>query len=327
VRIVVEAPARLHMGFYNFLTDNVAYGSIGLTLEEPKVVITVRRSQEFKVINKSNVYVDDVIENVTNKLGVSSVEVRIERAIPRHVGLGSTTQLSLALGTAIMRVIDRRVNVRELAVALGRGRDSGIGIAAFQYGGFIMDSGRRVHSGTVEVPKSINDLPHPIFRARLPRDWYFIIAIPRNRVGLDEKAERRAMDAPQSIPKDMQYELYKLLILKLMPSLIEKDIKLFSEAITKIQTLVGTYFSRYQGGVFCCEETEFIINSLLKHGAYGAGQSSWGPTTYGIVKGYRKAVKVLSMVKKDSEERGYEIDMFITRGRNKGALISNVQFA
>jgi len=39
VRIVVEAPARLHMGFYNFLTDNVAYGSIGLTLEEPKVVI------------------------------------------------------------------------------------------------------------------------------------------------------------------------------------------------------------------------------------------------------------------------------------------------
>jgi hypothetical protein len=30
------------------------------------------------------------------------------------------------------------------------------------------------------------------------------------------------------------------------------------------------------------------------------------------------------MVKKDSEERGYEIDMFITRGRNKGALISNV---
>jgi len=325
--IIVEAPARLHMGFYNFLTDNVAYGSIGLTIEEPKTVIIVRQSREFKVINETNVYVDDVIENVINRLGMFNVEVRIERAIPRHVGLGSTTQLSLALGMAIMRAVGKRVNVKELAVTLGRGRDSGIGTAAFQYGGFVVDSGRRVHNGFVEAPKSIHDIPHPIFRARVPRDWYFIIAIPRSRVGLDEKMERKAMDVPQSIPKDIQYELYKLLILKLMPSLIERNIKLFGEAITKIQTLVGMYFSRYQGGIFCCEETEFIINSLLKHGAYGAGQSSWGPTAYGIVKGYRKAVKVLSMVKKDSEERGYEIDMFITRGRNKGALISNVQFA
>jgi len=322
--IIVEAPARLHMGFYNFLTDNVAYGSIGLTLEEPRAVIMAKQSQEFNIINETNVYIDDIAENVINRLGRSNVEVRIEKAIPRHVGLGSTTQLSLALGTAIMRIMGKQINVRELAVTLDRGRDSGIGIAAFQYGGFIVDSGRRISNGIIGFPKSLRDLPHPIFRARIPRDWYIIIAIPRNRMGPDERAERRVMDAPQLIPRDIQYELYKLLILKLIPSLIEGDIKLFGEAITKIQTLVGTYFSRYQGGIFCCEETEFIINSLLKHGAYDAGQSSWGSTAYSIVKGYRKAVKVLSMVKKDSEERGYEIGMFITRGRNKGALISNV---
>ncbi|MEM4775253.1 MAG: hypothetical protein QW489_02685, partial [Sulfolobales archaeon] len=34
-KIVVKAGYRLHLGFYRYLDDDIAYGSIGIALEEP----------------------------------------------------------------------------------------------------------------------------------------------------------------------------------------------------------------------------------------------------------------------------------------------------
>lgn len=327
----MEASARLHLGFYNFLEDNVAYGSIGVSIEVPRVVVTVSQLRDSSVVihNRTSVEMSDVINDVISRIRASlnmelrGINVDITEAIPRHVGLGSTTQISLSIGMAIMKLLNRRVSVRDLAVILGRGRDSGIGIAAFEHGGFIVDSGRRLRpdSNFVEPPRNVNDLPYPIFRVKVPRDWYFIVLIPKRRIGLDEIAERRVMDTPSAIPRELKYELYKLLLLYLVPSIAMDDIKTFGSALTKLQTLVGQYFSKYQGGIYCCDETEFMINSLIKHGAYGAGQSSWGPTAYGVAKGRKHAMRVLSSVRRDIEERGYDVTYLITRARNRGADI------
>ncbi|GAB6944317.1 beta-ribofuranosylaminobenzene 5'-phosphate synthase family protein [Vulcanisaeta sp. JCM 14467] len=331
MEVVVEASARLHLGFYNFLEDNIAYGSIGVSIEVPKISITVSilKDSQLIIVNKTDIEVNDIIDNVIKKVRDSvnkelpGLKINITEAIPRHVGLGSTTQMSLAIGAAIMRLLNKQIKIRELAVILGRGRDSGIGIASFERGGFIVDSGRRLplNSTRVELPKSINDLPYPIFRVKVPNDWYFLVFIPKQRIGLDELAERKAMDVPSSLPKELKYELYKLLLLYLIPSITMNDIKTFGNALTKIQALVGQYFSKYQGGIYCCDETEFVIKSLLRHGAYGAGQSSWGPTAYGIIKGQRQAMKVLSNVRKDIEKKGYDMLYFVTKARNRGAII------
>ena len=332
MEVVVEASARLHLGFYNFLEDNIAYGSIGVSIEVPKVSITacISKDSQLIIVNKTGIEVSDIIDNVIKKVRDSvnkelpGLRINIVEAIPRHVGLGSTTQMSLAIGAAIMKLLNKRIKIRELAVILGRGRDSGIGITAFEQGGFIVDSGRRLppNSTRVEPPKNINDLPYPIFRIKVPNDWYFLVFIPKRRVGLDELAERKAMDMPTPLPKELKYELYKLLLLYLIPSITMNDIKTFGNALTKLQVLVGQYFSKYQGGIYCCDETEFVIKSLLKHGAYGAGQSSWGPTAYGIVRGQRQAMKVLTGVRKDIERKGYDMLYFVTKARNKGAVIN-----
>lgn len=330
MEVTIESSARLHLGFYNFLEDNIAYGSIGVTIETPKVIIKAKHTNDnsLSVINKTNENIDDIINNVVAKLKKLNtdinnlgVELQVLEAIPRHVGLGSTTQISLSIGMALLKMINKPMNIRELAVILGRGRDSGIGIAAFESGGFIVDSGRRLFGNIVEPPRDIHDLPHPIFRASIPRDWYFLIFIPKGVRGFDEINERRIMNFPKDVPIDLKYELYKSLLLHLIPSIINKDIETFGKTLTKIQTITGKYFSKYQGGIFCCEETDFIINSLLKHGAYGAGQSSWGPTAYGIVKGKRAAVKIMNKVRIDIEKRGYDVQYFITRVRNRGAII------
>ena len=306
--VEVESSARIHLGFYNMYNDGVAYGSIGVAVTEPIVRVRVKPSDKLVVDNKSGIPVDDVVSNVINKLRCDNVQIEVLEAIPRHVGLGSTTQLSLSLGYAIANLKGLKISIRELAVKLGRGVNSGIGVAAFESGGFIVDSGRYTSNGKVYPPKTPYDIPHVVFRHKLPRDWYFIILLPKGIKGLSEREERSIMESPEPLPQDIQYELYKTLVLHLIPSVLRNDIVTFGKAVTKIQYIVGMYFSKYQGGIFCCDEVDYLVHSLLELGAYGAGQSSWGPTTYGIVKSISRARRLLRKVLERASSKSLDVE-------------------
>lgn len=328
MNVIVESSARLHLGFYNFLTENIAYGSLGVAINQPRIVVKVKRDKGIKIINKTQININDVIQTIIEKLNVNDIQIEVLEAIPRHIGLGSTTQTTLTIAYAITKLLNLNYNIKELALLLGRGRNSGIGITAFEKGGFIVDSGRKIsEKGTVEPPINIQDLPKPIFIKTLPKDWYFIIFIPKNRLGLNEKTEILAMKTPQSISQELQLELYKLLLLKIIPAIIKRDIQTFGQAITKLQIIVGKYFSKYQGGIFSSKESEYIVNTLLENKAHGAGQSSWGPTTYGITKGYKNAVKIAEKVYKKALEEGIETAYFITKTRNKPATIKTINLS
>jgi beta-ribofuranosylaminobenzene 5'-phosphate synthase len=49
-----------------------------------------------------------------------------------------------------------------------------------------------------------------------------------------------------------------------------------------VQRLVGEAFAPVQGGVFHPRAGD-LVDALLRLGAAGAGQSSWGPAVYGVV--------------------------------------------
>lgn len=317
----VESSARLHLGFYNFFEDGVAYGGLGVAIEVPRVRIRVERGVGFTVTSRvEGLELSDVVSRVREGLAVSGVSVTVEEAFPRHAGLGSTTQLALSIGYGISRLLNLGYSVRELAALLGRGRDSGVGVAAFEYGGFIVDGGRVV-SGRVEPPKTARDIPEIIFRSSLPSDWYFIVITPHGVRGLDEVRERSAMDYPQPLPRDLQYELYKLLLLHIIPSVIRGDAEVFGRAVTRLQVVVGSYFSKFQGGVYCCREVEEIVRGMLEAGAYGAGQSSWGPTAYGITRGRDSAARILQKTLDRLERYGVECSYYIARARVGGASV------
>jgi beta-ribofuranosylaminobenzene 5'-phosphate synthase len=324
VKVAVYAPARIHMGFYNFLTDSIAYGDLGVAIERPRVAVRISNIDEdvFKVVNKSNVDISDCIDRVTRAFDLSGVYIEILDVIPRHVGLGSTTQIMLAIACALSVLRGSSCNVRDLAVKLCRGRDSGVGLAAFEKGGFVVNSGRKVsEEGKVLCPNSPLDLPQLIFRAPVPRKWSFIIFTPKVKKGFDEVSERKAMDTPTQLPRDIQYELYKLVFLHMIPSILRRDIEVFGKALTKLQFTVGEYFSKYQGGVFCCEEAELIINTMLKYNVKGVGQSSWGPSVYGLVEEQGKAIKVATRVLKEVKSKGIEVDYMVVKASNSGAKI------
>jgi beta-ribofuranosylaminobenzene 5'-phosphate synthase len=278
--------------------------------------VQVRKADRPEIKNLTQVTIERDVKEVMKLLNLSGAEVNVLKAIPRHVGLGSTTQLRLSIGYALSKIYDLKYSIRRLAFILRRGTVSGVGIAAFKQGGFILDSGRLSKDGISE-PKSPDEIPSVMFRSPLPKSWRFIVAIPRGIRGLDEREEKPILEAPET-NHSLEHNLHETVLLHMLPALARRDAKNFGKALTKVQRLVGRYFSKYQGGEFCCWETEQMVKSLLNGGAYGAGQSSWGPTAYGLVEGSKRAKKLLDYMLKSAERIGVESEFFIAQPRNRG---------
>ncbi len=325
----VTACARLHLGFYNFYdkSSGRVYGGIGVGINKPCTTIVIKDTggNSYKVINYTTVPLDDVIEKIEEVLGsniLSGLQVEILNAIPRHVGLGSTTQTSLAIAYGITRVKKLGYSLDELALLLGRGHVSGIGVNVFKYGGLIIDSGRKIVENVIPKPRSVEDLPKPILRFKLPRNWRFLVLIPRGSHGYREREEEGIFNKPLEAPANIQKELYRILLMEFIPGIVDGNIELFSRALTSIQYITGKFFSKYQYSIFCCRESEELIKILLENGVKGVGQSSWGPTIYGVLEDYARARKVLSKVLNIASEKGINVaEGFIAKPRNKGASI------
>jgi len=268
MRIDVWSSARLHLGFYTISSSCIAYGGMGLAIDKPEVNVQVRKADRLKIRNLTQVAVERDVKEAVELLKLPGAEVKVLKAIPRHVGLGSTTQLRLSVAYALSKIYGLRYSIRQLAFILRRGWVSGVGIATFKQGGFILDSGRILSKTGLREPKSPDEIPSVMLRLPLPRSWHFVVAIPKGIRGLDERKEKPILSMPET-SYNLERDLQKTVLLYMLPALARRDAKSFGKALTKVQRLVGRYFSKHQGGEFCCWETEQMVKNLLNGGAYG----------------------------------------------------------
>jgi beta-RFAP synthase len=293
------------------------YGSIGVAIERPDVVLEA----DLQNVGKVNELVVDGLEQerVTTYARrfleryslPGKVHLNLRSSIPAHVGLGSGTQLALAVGAALAQLSGLKLSVTELSLIMERGAHSGIGIATFQQGGFVVDGGHRIVDGHQAVPPVL-------FRHPVPGDWFFVVAIPKAGPGLSGDDERLAFETLPPAPPSLVEKICRLLVMKLLPALVENDIVWFGQALTYIQQLVGDSFAAVQGGQYANTLSGHIIAYVLEQGAQGAGQSSWGPTVYALVQGERQAQLLEGKVQAFLADHG-EGDVFHTRADNRGA--------
>jgi len=111
--------------------------------------------------------------------------------------------------------------------------------------------------------------------------------------------------------------------MKLLPALVDRDIESFGDALTNIQVVVGDYFAGVQGGTFSSLAATAGIDFMKACGAYGVGQSSWGPAVYGLVQGETKAKTILSKLETFLQDNGGG-QVFIANANNRGATIKQV---
>jgi beta-RFAP synthase len=88
-----------------------------------------------------------------------------------------------------------------------------------------------------------------------------------------------------------------LVLMALLPALADADLARFGPALSEIQSITGRWFASAQGGTFTPGPTEELVRRLTEWGAAGVGQSSWGPTVYGIVDGEEVAAGLAGRVR------------------------------
>lgn len=313
--IRIEARARLHLGMIDLHGGlGRKFGSIGVVLQHPKVLVEASPSSELIIDGQDQKRAEAFARRFFQRYALASgAHLRIAETIPAHVGLGSGTQLALAVGTAVAKLHNLDVGIPELAELMGRGKWSGIGIGAFRYGGFLVDGGCRIESMR---GKRLSSVPPIIFRCPFPEAWTFVIAIPEAKVGLSGKLEEEAFDSLSPLPPEYVGKICWLLVMKMLPSLMERDITGFGESLTEIQRLVGDSFAAAQGGRYASNLSAEIITYMLQCGVKGAGQSSWGPTVYGLVESEAQAIVLERRVIEFIEERG-KARVFRARANNR----------
>jgi beta-RFAP synthase len=203
--------------------------------------------------------------------------------------------VALAVALAASRAAGRQIPVRELARRLGRGHRSGIGIAAFERGGLVIDAGHPVEEDVhaVAVEAEGPEPPPVIFQHPLPDDWHFVLATPRAAPGLSGSREEQAFRDLPPMEAERVGRICRLTLMQVAPAVLTGDIRTFGAAITEIQEVVGEYFAPHQGGRFATETGCAVTEFALARGAHGVGQSSWGPTVFALVRG-EPAARVLA---------------------------------
>ncbi len=295
MKIEITTPSRLHITLID-LNASIGRvdGGIGLTIEEPGIRITAEATEAADGITVAgNLELADRMRESASAILPEGcgVRIHIEQDSPSHVGLGTGTQAALAAGMAVNRLYDLGMSVRDIAIAVGRGGTSGIGVASFKSGGFILDSGHKFSEKGAFKPSAASKSPPAsiLFQQPFP-DWEIVLAIPDVR-GAHDAREVDIFGKECPIPLSEVQELSHIILMETLSGVVEGDIEAFGDSINRIQD-VG--FKRREIALQTPEIARII--ELMQESTCGAGMSSFGPVVYGITDRKRDAADAVHEV-------------------------------
>lgn len=311
--IVVTAPARLHFGMLDPAgRGKRRFGGFGVGIQAPRVVVALRRtgpesSEAILARGPQAERAADVARRARDALGLrGSLELEVREAIPPHSGLGSGTKLGLAVARGLADLAGLVPSPQELARVSGRGARSSVGCWTFAAPGLVVEAGI-VEEGCIS----------PLLaRYPMPERWRCVLALPVGVQGLSGDAETRFFAALRE-PTGAEPQVARLLLTTLLPGLLAADIHEFGAALTEIQREVGSMFAAQQGGVFHPRAAP-LVDALSALGVAAVGQSSWGPTVYGIVEGPERAAEVADRLR---DAAGARTEISVVDFDRRGAWI------
>ncbi len=322
--VVVRSVSRLHVTLIDLHGGlGRVDGSVGVTLERPWMEFEVERAEDGVVVEGEGevaVKAERAARAVLEGFGLEGgVRVVVRRSYPEHVGLGSGTQATLSVAVGVLEAFGvEDYDVRGLADLLGRGGTSGIGVAAFEGGGFIVDGGHRFGPGGKEGFKpsaaSGEVPPAPVVaRLEVPGDWRFVLAIPEVRRGAHGEEEVDIFRRYCPVPAREVERVCRLVLMVMLPAVAEGDAEAFGRAVDEVQ---GLGFKRVEVGL-----QDAVVRELMEvareAGAYGAGLSSFGPTVYAVCDS-ASAGGVARELERFLRERGVGGEVIVSEPRNEG---------
>lgn len=310
--VTVTVPARLHLGFLD-LNGGIGrrFGSLGLALDTMSTSVRIAPAPRTEVTGEDAARAARHLQAMRQALGLADgFRLMVERSFPSHIGLGSGTQLALAVAAAVRRLCGRSLDVGGDAVRLGRGGRSGVGIGLFDRGGFVVDGGRGSATGAAPV----------VSRMDVPEDWRVLVVLDPRRQGVHGADELQAFARLAPMTEELAGRLCRLVLMQVLPALAERDLASFGDGVTELQRGLGEYFAPVQGGLrFISPDVAAVLALMSREGAVGIGQSSWGPTGFAIANAAQADALVAAARR---HHAGSTLDIRVCRALNRGASIA-----
>ncbi|CAF29835.1 beta-ribofuranosylaminobenzene 5'-phosphate synthase [Methanococcus maripaludis] len=318
----LNSPSRIHMGLIDLNGElGRVDGGVGVALDYPNFQIEGKESSEIEIDfrieidekDKENLEsrIKNAAKNVLDIIGETGISLKVNDAILSHSGLGSGTQVSLSTGKITSLVYGIDLNAETLAKITGRGGTSGIGVAAFETGGFIVDGGHTFGEGKDKIdfrPSSASKdvKPSPVL-FRHDFDWDIVLTIPKGeQVCGDREVDIFRKFCP--VPTEDVQKICRLVLMKMMPAVIEKDFDSFGKVVNELQNLG---FKRAEVGLQ--KESLKGLLSKLQEVSY-SGISSFGPTIYSL--GDKDTITEIS--NEFFDKFGIEGEIISTKANNSG---------
>ncbi len=233
--------------------------------------------------------------------------VSIHEDIPLHQGLGSGTQLALAVAAAVTIAAGgcRPDSSWDMARSLQRGRRSAVGIAGFDRGGWIVDFG---------CPSTAHRRTQ---RYDVPESWRIVLVRPRGMSGLSGNDEESVFRRQNPMSVETVRRQSHLIEDVIVPALQAADFDTFSRGLHEYGLAVGRFFAPLQGGLFSSEVIRRLAEARETRDL-PIVQSSWGPVAAIMARSESHAEDVCRRVRQS--EAGDRVDCQTAMPLNAGAV-------
>src|SRR5437762_2390404 len=192
--VFVEAQARLHFGVLD-LRGSLGrwFGGIGAAAPAPTLLVSACSADMLEVVGDDDDRTADFARRFLSHHSLDGgARVCVHRQLPRHAGLGSGTQLALAVARALAELYGTATEAPALASAVGRAQRSAVGTWTFDGGGLVVEGGR--------LRDSEHDVAPLLARLPFPLTWRSVIAVPYTTPSISGDAETAAFAELPSPP-------------------------------------------------------------------------------------------------------------------------------
>jgi len=288
--ITVQTPSRLHFGLFSLaaaahwpdhdgqpVLPARRFGGVGLMVQQPGLELTVRPAAAWSAAGPLAERALRAARQLAAVYDVPPQQLTIERSAAEHTGLGTGTQLALAVAQALCTASGRPWDdaaALQAARCLGRGQRSALGLHGARQGGFLVEGGQAAAGAVAPL----------LLRQEFPDAWRVVLVLLPIQ-GLHGPAEREAFTRlqEQPTPAGVTDALCRLTLLGMLPALAERDLDGFGDALYDFNRRVGALFAPVQGGEYAHPAVADVVAYLRQQGIRGVGQSSWGPAVFAVV--------------------------------------------
>ncbi len=310
----ITTPSRLHFGLLRFSQESgPSYGGLGMMIDRPRVVVELSAAETWSVSGPSGERALELARRALESCPsttIRAVKVDVREAPAPHSGLGSGTQLALAIAAGVRQLCQAPpLEIDHLVASVDRGRRSAVGGHGFQLGGLIWEEGWRLGESLGRLKR----------RVEVASNWRVVLITMPHGEGLSGEGERQAFESLPPVPNEVTRQLTQLAEEQVLPAAERADFDTFAEAIYQYGRLAGSCFAAVQGGPFASPQIAAGVHRLRELGVHGVGQSSWGPTIFAFAADETSAADLIDRIA--PLEEFADAQVACTPPNNRGARI------